>query len=132
MPNPYYRLSVPEPYLIPMASMRPLLEGTHRVWVMRASGLDPIERVASHAILLRPDGRNLEGRSVNVVSAQHCQPGQTTPVMSLIPVDLATIPKAEPEQGGRRKQKRNKRVTIRRRARRTTRKRKGFMKRSNK
>jgi hypothetical protein len=111
--NPYYRLSAPEPYLIPMTSMRSLIEGTHRFWVMRDSGRDPIERVASHSILLRSDGLNLEGRAANVVSAQHCQRGQTTPVTILMPVDLATIPEPVPEQGGRRRQ-RNKKVTIRR------------------
>jgi hypothetical protein len=92
--RPYYRLSVPEPYLIPVVMMIPLLEYTHRIWRLKKGTRASLPFTASRSVIAsrRTDSRgntlNMDGQRVYLSSASHCGPGTDAPVMDLHAVRL--------------------------------------------
>lgn len=92
--RPYYRLSVPEPYLVPIVMMIPLLESTHRIWQLTKSTNPPLPFTASRSVIAsrmtdsKGNMLNLDGQVINLSSASHCGPGTDAPVMYLRAIRL--------------------------------------------
>lgn len=115
--RPYYRLSVPEPYLVPVVMMIPLLESTHRIWRLSRGTNAPLPFTASRSVISSrmtdSEGNmlNLDGQVINLSSASHCGPGTDAPVMDLHAVRLpASVTGGRRRRTVRRPHKKHKKV----------------------
>jgi hypothetical protein len=115
--RPYYRLSVPEPYLIPVVMMIPLLESTHRTWRLSRGTNTPLPFTASRSVIASrmtdSEGNtlNLDGQDIDLSSASHCGPGTDAPVMDLHAVRLpASVTGGRRRRTVRRPHKKHKKV----------------------
>jgi hypothetical protein len=115
--RPYYRLSVPEPYLIPVVMMIPLFESTHRIWRLSRGTNAPLPFTASRSVIAsrmtdsKGNMLNLDGQVINLSSASHCGPGTDAPVMDLHAVRLpASVTGGRRRRTVRRNHKKHKNV----------------------